>query len=250
MRPATLLFLASLAITSQAWSADPPNEALDRIKASLKTAYPATEFREVRPTPLPGIYEVSMGRNVAYVGSDTRHFLFGHLYDIQAQRDLTAEHLDEARRIDFASLPLGDAIRTVRGDGTRRIAVFSDPECPYCKGLEQELAKLDNVTIHTFLYPLDELHPEARAKAIAVWCAQDRAAAWKGLMLDGKAPKSAACDHPIDRNIQLAHKLGVEGTPALFDVRGRRLAGAAPAQRIETFLAAEGQLHANGEKQP
>jgi hypothetical protein len=125
-----------------------------------------------------------MGRNLAYVGSDARYFLFGHLYDMREQRDLTADRLEAARRIDFASLPLADAITTVRGDGSRVLAVFSDPDCPYCRKLEQELAKLDNVTVHTFLYPLGELHPEARQRAIAVWCAPDRAAAWKALMLE------------------------------------------------------------------
>ena len=235
MKPATLTLLAGIALTSPAWADDP--EPVTHIEAALKAAYPATTFRDIRPTPLPGIYEVTMGRNLAYVGSDGRYFLFGHLYDMREQRDLTADRLEAARLIDFASLPLADAITTVRGNGARVLAVFSDPDCPYCRKLEQELAKLDNVTVHTFLYPLAELHPEARQRAIAVWCAQDRAVAWQAMMVNGKAPPSAECAHPIDRNIALARKLGVEGTPALFDVRGRHLAGAAPAQRIEAFLA-------------
>mgnify|MGYP001356988696 FL=1 len=235
MKPATLTLLAGIALTSPAWADDP--EPVTHIEAALKAAYPATTFRDIRPTPLPGIYEVTMGRNLAYVGSDGRYFLFGHLYDMREQRDLTADRLEAARLIDFASLPLADAITTVRGNGARVLAVFSDPDCPYCRKLEQELAKLDNVTVHTFLYPLAELHPEARQRAIAVWCAQDRAVAWQAMMVNGKAPPPAECAHPIDRNIALARKLGVEGTPALFDVRGRHLAGAAPAQRIEAFLA-------------
>ena len=241
MRPLTLTLLAGIAVTSLAWADDP--DPVARIEAALKAAYPATSFRDIHPTPLPGIYEVSMGRNLAYVGSDGRYFLFGHLYDMREQRDLTAERLEAARRIDFASLPLADAITTVRGDGSRVLAVFSDPDCPYCRKLEQELAKLDNVTVHTFLYPLAELHPEARKRAIAVWCAPDRATTWRALMVNGKVPPAAECAHPIDRNIALARKLGVEGTPALFDVRGRHLAGAAPVQRIEAFLA-------EGERKP
>ena len=241
MRTLPLVTLALLGFHASVWAADRPDDPVARIEATLKTNYPATEFRDILATPLSGIYEVTMGRNVAYVGADARHFLFGHLYDMQTQRDLTAERLEQARRIDFASLPLGDAIETVRGDGSRRLAVFSDPDCPYCRKLEQALAKLDNVTIHTFLYPLDELHPEARTKAIAVWCAQDRAAAWKALMLEanvkGTVPRPADCTHPIDRNIALARKLGVDGTPVLFDIQGRRLAGAAPANRIEMFLS-------------
>jgi len=207
------------------------------MAATLKAAYPATEFRDVRTTPLPGIFEVTMGRNIAYVGSDARFFLFGHLYDMREQRDLTAERLEQISRIDPSSLPLSDAITTVRGDGSRVLVVFSDPDCPFCRKLEQELSKLDNVTIHTFLYPLEAIHPQSRAKAISVWCAPDRAAAWKALMLDGKAPRHADCAHPIDRNIALANTLGISGTPVLFDVKGRRLAGAAPARDIEDFLA-------------
>jgi thiol:disulfide interchange protein DsbC len=252
MRLATLTLLAGFVLASPAWAVDP--DPVARIEAVLKATYPATSFRDIRSTPLPGIYEVTMGRNLAYVGSDARHFLFGHLYDMREQRDLTADRLEAARRIDFASLPLADAITTVRGDGSRVLAVFSDPDCPYCRKLEQELAKLDNVTVHTFLYPLAELHPEARKRAIAVWCAPDRAAAWKALMLDGSAgkiaPPTAECVHPVDRNIALGRKLGVEGTPALFDVRGRHLAGAAPAQRIEAFLDAGDRKPASGGMQP
>ena len=239
MKHATLILLTGLALIGPVLAGDP--DPVTRIEVALKAAYPATSFRDIRPTPLPGIYEVTMGRNLAYVGVDARHFLFGHLYDMREQRDLTADRLEAARRIDFASLPLADAITNVRGDGSRLLAVFSDPDCPYCRKLEQELAKLDNVTVHTFLYPLAELHPEARQRAIAVWCAPDRATTWRALMVNGKAPPAAECAHPVDRNIALARKLGVEGTPALFDVRGRHLAGAAPVQRIESFLAAEGR---------
>lgn len=239
MRTLPLLTLALLGCHISAGAADRPDDPIAAaLMTQLAVTYPATEFRDIRATPMAGIYEVTMGRNVAYVGSDARHFLFGHLYDMQTQRDLTAERLEQARRIDFTSLPLADAIQTVRGDGARRLVVFSDPDCPYCKQLEQTLAKLDNVTIHTFLFPLDELHSKARAKAIAVWCAQDRAEAWQALMLDGKPPQPADCAHPIDRNIALARKLGVDGTPVLFDSQGRRLVGAAPVERIEAFLTA------------
>jgi thiol:disulfide interchange protein DsbC len=238
MRTLPLITLALLGFHASAWAADRPDDPVaTSLMAKLTATYPATEFRDLRATPMAGIYEVTMGRNVAYVGTDARHFVFGHLYDMQTQKDLTAERLEQARRIDFTSLPFEDAIQTIRGDGSRQLAVFSDPDCHYCRKLEQALAKLDNVTIHTFLYPLDELHPAARANAIAVWCAQDRAAAWKALMMDGKPPRSADCLHPIDRNIALARKLGVDGTPVLFDTQGRRLAGAAPTDRIETFLS-------------
>jgi thiol:disulfide interchange protein DsbC len=143
MRTLPLVTLILLGFHASAWAAERPEDpGATALKAKLSATYPATEFRDLRATAMTGIYEVSMGRNVAYVGSDARYFLFGHLYDMQAQKDLTAERLEQARRIDFTSLPLGDAIKTVRGDGSRPIAVFSDPDCPYCQKLEQALTKL------------------------------------------------------------------------------------------------------------
>lgn len=237
MRHIRLIAPVFLVIALQAWSAESPEDPVARVAAALRAAYPSTEFRNVRSTPLPGIFEVTMGRNVAYVSEDGRWFLFGHLYDMQTQRDLTAESLEQASRIDFSSLPLKDAITTRRGNGSRALAVFSDPDCPHCKKLEQELSKLDNVTIYTFLYPLESLHPDARGKAISVWCAKDRAKAWKALMLDGKVPSKTDCDHPIDRNIALAGRLGVTGTPTLINAAGHRLDGAAAGSVIENFLS-------------
>jgi thiol:disulfide interchange protein DsbC len=178
-----------------------------------------------------------MGRNAAYTDSTGRYFIFGHLFDMKEQRDLTVERVEKAARIAFETLPLADAIKTVRGKGERVIAVFSDPDCPFCRRLETELDKLDNVTLYTFLYPLEGLHPEANGKAIAVWCAKDRSGAWSELMRSGKVPTKASCDNPIERNIQLGQRLSIQGTPTLISTDGRLLPGAAPRERIEQWLA-------------
>ena len=148
----------------------------------LQTLYPATRFGAVHATPWPGVFEVVMGRNLAYVDATGQYFLFGHLYDMKAQRDLTAERQDGLARIDFARLPLNDALKEVRGTGARVLAIFSDPDCPYCRRLEAEMKRLTDVTLYTFLMPIASLHPEARGSAIAVWCAPDRVAAWHALM--------------------------------------------------------------------
>lgn len=227
--------LSLLALTlSCAAEADEARLALEQ---RLHERYPATQIERVQASEIPGLYEVMIGRNPAYTDATGRYFVFGHLFDLQTQRDLTAERLAAQQRVAFADLPLSDAIQTVRGAGERVLAVFSDPDCPYCRRLEDELAKLDNVTVYTFAYPLESLHPQARDKAVAVWCAPDRARAWAELMQTGKAPPRRSCAHPVERNIALAQRLGIQGTPTLLSADGRLLPGAATSERIEQWLA-------------
>jgi thiol:disulfide interchange protein DsbC len=211
----------------------PPGELVNR----LKTLYPGTQVTDVASSELSGLFEVVMGRNIAYTDATGRYFIFGHLYDMTAQRDLTAERRDQLQRIDFGTLPLHDAIKTVRGNGSRVLAVFSDPDCPYCKSLEPELAKLDDVTVYTFLMPLAQLHPQARTKAIAVWCAADPVSAWARLMLRGEIDAKEDCQHPVDRNVALGERLQINGTPTSIAADGRVLAGAVNAAQIEAWLS-------------
>ena len=206
----------------------------------LQALYPSTRFGAIHPTAWPGVFEVAMGANLAYVDATGRYFLFGHLYDMRQQRDLTAERKDAMARIDFGSLPLGDALTEVRGKGTRTLAIFSDPDCPYCRRLEAELRGLDDVTIHTFLMPLASLHPAARGKAVSVWCSTDRLATWQALMLRDALPTQADCPHPVDRNVALGEQLGINGTPTLISGDGRVLAGAASRDQIEAWLSRPG----------
>jgi thiol:disulfide interchange protein DsbC len=205
---------------------DAPDPAATAMLQKLKQLYPATRFTRVTGTPIEGVYEVVMGQNVAYVGADGRHFLFGHLFDMRTQRDLTADRLAAAERttptpeVSFATLPLHDAVRTVKGDGSRVLAVFSDPRCPYCRTLDEELAKLDNVTVYTFLLPW--LGPESRPAAEALWA---RA-----------MPDRASDTVVLDRNLALASKLGLRGTPMLIAGDGRVSEGARSAQALEAWL--------------
>jgi thiol:disulfide interchange protein DsbC len=228
-----LLTLFALPAASLAQTNAPISPA---VLERLKTLYPATRFAEVAETPWPGVFEVAMGNNLAYVDESGRFFLFGHLYDMKAQRDLTAERKDTFIRLDFAGLPLDDAIREVRGTGARTLAIFSDPDCPYCQRLEMEIKDLSDVTIYTFLMPIDSLHPQARGKAIAVWCSDDRVSAWHALMRRGEPVSARECAHPVDRNIQLGERLGITGTPTLVAADGRVLPGAASAGQIDAWL--------------
>lgn len=231
--PSLLALTLSLTLSLSARA----DETLTLLEQRLKEMYPATRIERVHASEIPALYEVTMGRNSAYTDATGRYFVFGHLFDMQTQRDLTAERLEQPPRVAFAELPLGDAIKTIRGQGERVLAVFSDPDCPYCRRLEDELAKVDNVTIYTFAYPLESLHPQAKDKAVAVWCAPDRPRAWADLMKSGKAPARRSCAHPIERNIALAQRLGIQGTPTLLSSDGRLLPGAATSERIEQWLA-------------
>lgn len=210
------------------------------VEKRLKEQYPATKITAVRETPVQGVYEVAMGRNVAYTDASGRYMIFGHLYDMKEQKDLTAQRLDEINKIDVSALPLSDAIKTVKGDGSRKLYVFSDPDCPFCQRLEREtMPKLDNVTIYTFLYPLEELHPDAKRKAETIWCAKDRAKAWDDFMKSGKLPDQVTqCDNPVERNIRLGGSLGINGTPTIIMGDGTMVPGFVPASELERRLAA------------
>jgi thiol:disulfide interchange protein DsbC len=214
----------------------PADPAITAVIQNFKRLYPATPIKEVTATPLAGIYQVVMGKNVAFVDETGRYFIFGHMFDMKEQRDLTAETAATTAKVDFATLPINDAIVTVKGSGKRRVAVFMDPDCPYCKQLESSLSKITDVTIYTFLFPLDALHPDAKRKSVGVWCAKDRAKAWDDLMLRNIVSDAKCADTPVGRNMQLALSLGVNGTPTLLFPNGQVLPGSPRPEQLETLL--------------
>lgn len=253
----TSIAILSLACTSPATAGNAGKErapaaakadpATIAVAQALKARYPQTRFGDVKLTPVAGVWEVTMGSNVAYVTSDVRYFMFGVLYDMQAQQDLTsakrqalqADSSTSKPASTFADLPLDLAIKTVRGNGRRKLAVFSDPDCPYCRDLEASLAKLDDVTVYTFLYPLEGIHPGATQRAASVWCAKDRSAAW-AQMMSGQSDSSAPvtpCEAPISQIVDLAQRFGVLGTPALVFESGERANGALDVEGLEQRLA-------------
>lgn len=229
-----------IALGTAVAAADSNAPTSHELLAHYRTLYPNTEFSSVSETAVKGVYEVVMGRNIAYSDQEGKYFLFGHLFDMATQHDLTAERQLTIQRVAFSSLPLEQAIVRILGDGSRKLAVFSDPECPYCQALEPELLKLNDVTIYTFLMPLEQLHPEARAKADYVWCASDKAAAWENLMLRGQSAPTKKCQSPVDANLKLAGEYRISGTPTIVASDGRIRPGMARADVLNEWLSADG----------
>lgn len=209
------------------------------IRKAIQGTYPKVKVESVTKTPYAGLYEVFIDGQIIYADENFTYFIAdGRLVDAKTRKELTSSRLDELTKVDFDALPLDKAIKVVRGNGSRKMVVFSDPDCPYCKKLEKEgLLSLTDVTIYTFLYPLEGLHPDAGNKARAIWCSPDKAKAWSDWALNGQLPKgSASCDAPLDKIAALGRKLGVTSTPTLIFSDGKRILGAYPNKDIEQAL--------------
>lgn len=205
------------------------------IKKAVEARMPGAKVAGVVQTPYAGLYEVQVDGNLLYVDEQVRYILVGSLYDGQTLDNLTEARMRAINRIKFSDLPFSQSIRIVKGKGTRQLAYFSDPNCPYCKRLEHVLAGMDDLTLYVFLYPI--LSPDSMTKSQAIWCARDRAQAWTSFMLDGKAlGNKTDCDTPVRKNLQLGQKLGVRATPTLFFVNGERVAGALGAEDLNKLL--------------
>ena len=192
----------------------------------------------VKETPYGGLYEVRIGSDILYTDKTATYLINGHVFNLSTGADLTRERIDEISKIKFSDLPLDKAIKTVKGDGSRVIAVFEDPNCGYCKRLRQTtLKETDNVTIYTFMYNI--LSDDSFTKSKNIWCSSDRSKAWDDWMVSGKAAPVAAasCATPNDEVLELGRKLGVSGTPAIFFADGSRVPGAIDAKTLEAKLA-------------
>lgn len=204
---------------------------VDTVKSNLTKQHPNLKIENIQTTEMKGIYSGSMDGQVVYVGEDTQHILIGSMFRLSDQKNLTKDLMLKQNTIDWKKLPLQDAVKTVRGNGKRQIAVFSDPNCPYCKQLETELTKLNDVTIYTFIYPIKT---QSIAVSKQIFCEKDPALAWSNLIAKGIQPSSKkTCANPIERNLTLGKSLALNGTPAIIFSNGFKLMGAYPAQEIE-----------------
>ncbi len=211
------------------------------VKKAVEAAYPKFKVESVTKTPYAGLYEVFMGGQIVYT-DEKMSFLIaeGRLVDPKTKKDITGERMEELTKIDFSSLPLEQAIKVVKGNGSRKLVVFSDVDCPYCKRLEQnELTNVTDITIYTFLYPIEQLHPDAAAKSKLIWCANNRVKAWEDWIFNNQLPKaSGTCEVPLEKIGQLARKIGVTSTPTLIFSDGKRMLGAQPYKEIERAMVA------------
>ncbi|HEY6926262.1 MAG TPA: DsbC family protein [Steroidobacteraceae bacterium] len=234
-----VLTMAGIALASVSLrAAEDPTKTLQE---TLQKRYPDVKLEGAQPTPIPGVYEVFAGGRVVYTDATGDYMILGKLVDTRTRHDLSAEHLDIHNSIDFQKLPFERAIKFVHGNGSRRLAIFEDPDCPYCQQLEKDMASLTDVTVYVFLYPLETVHPNATAHAHAIWCSPDRAAAWTGWMQERKAPAGATCaGDPVNDLQTLGTSLRISSTPTLFFESGRRVGGALDANTLQQLLATGG----------
>jgi thiol:disulfide interchange protein DsbC len=211
------------------------------LRATLETRMQGARIGKISPSPVPGLFEVIVnGFNVVYTDEKGDLAFFGNVVNLQTKENITRTRSEGLAVVDVSKIPLKQAIVKVKGDGSRKLVVFSDPDCPHCKQLEKEIAFLDNVTIYTMLFPIAELHPDARKKSEAVWCSADRTKAWDNLMLYGKEPAEpkGKCKTPIDEIQELAKSLNIDGTPGLIFQNGKLVPGTLKTEQIEALLAA------------
>lgn len=203
---------------------------VDSVRENIKKQYPNLKISNIQKTEMQGLYSANLDQQIIYVGEDGQHMFVGSMIRLKDQKNLTKDLVLGQNSIDWNQLPLKDAIKTVKGSGQHVLAVFSDPNCPYCKQLEPELDKLKDVTIYTFIYPLK---PQSIVVSRQVWCAPNQSYSWKKLIQQGVRPTVASCANPIDRNLELGKRLGFNGTPTLIFANGFKLVGARSAEEIQ-----------------
>lgn len=216
----------------------PASASESAVRKGFQSRFPDMKVESVTRTPFPGVYEVVFDGQVVYTDEKVSWLMSGNLFDVRTPQE---RNLTRDRRDQLASGALvkaqGNAIKRVRGNGKRVIYTFEDPNCGYCKELQKELKKLNDITVYTFLLPI--LSPDSVEKSKVVWCAKDRGRAWDDLMDKSAQPAGAQknCEHPLEENQALAQRFGVRGTPAVYLSNGQQVGGYLPADKLEQALA-------------
>jgi thiol:disulfide interchange protein DsbC len=208
------------------------------VKKAFQAKFPKANVDTVTKLPDLDLYEIVIPRGdepiIIYTDADFRYMMQGNLVETKTMSDLTDKRRSKLTAIEFDTLPLDKAIKKVKGTGARKVAVFSDPDCPFCKRIEQEFDKVNDVTIYTFLYPIEQLHPKAVARSKQIWCSPNRVKAWDDYMLKGTAPTASGdCENPVDALVEFGKKKGINGTPTLVFADGSRVPGALTAAQLE-----------------
>jgi thiol:disulfide interchange protein DsbC len=232
-----MTFFRALTFSLLALAVSPVFAQEASIRKSLTERLPnLPKIDEISKTPMSGLYEVRMGSDIMYSDAEGSFLIQGNLIDVKQRRNLTEERVEKLSAIAFDQLPLKNAFTQVRGNGKRKLVVFADPNCGYCKRFEKDLQKLDNVTIHHLLYPI--LGDDSKVKSKNIWCAKDKAKVWNDWMVNGMPPAAANCDSAaLEATIEFGKKQRITGTPTLFFADGTRVPGAVPLAQIEKLLA-------------
>jgi len=227
-------------ISSLVWAHDAHHQHSDAniesIRAHAATVLRAVDIKSVKPSPIAGLYEVQSGHNIFYSDADGSHFVLGgHVIDTVARKDLTKARIEEINKVDWSVLPLDKAVVSGDKNGSLKLAVFTDPECPYCRKFEHELAQLKGVQVYSFLFPLS-FHKHAKGWSTAIWCSKNRHQTMIDIMVNNADPKAGTCDTPIADIAAIGKKLGITGTPTLIAGDGRLSAGGKSAAQLKAWL--------------
>lgn len=209
------------------------------IRQTLEAKLNGARIEGVQPAPVAGLFEVrfrsSQGIQILYTDAKAENIIVGNIYEAKTDRNLTEERINRLSAIKFESLPLDQAVKVVRGNGKRVMAMFTDPYCPACQSFEQTLQQVDDVTVYVFMFPV--IRPERADHSRAVWCSPDRSKAWLDLALRRKVPAASPnCDNPLEKLVELGNAVGVRATPTMFFPNGERLQGGVPLATLRAKL--------------
>jgi thiol:disulfide interchange protein DsbC len=224
-----LIFLIACALFTGAVSA----QAEKQIRSDLQKKIGSNnKIKSVSPSPIPGVYEVIIGSDIVYTDANSKYLIQGEIIELASGKSITEQRQNDLNRIKWSDLNTADALKAVRGDGSRQLAIFSDPNCGYCKRLEKSLQEINNVTVYTYLIPI--LGADSTKKSKQIWCSKDPQKTYEDWMINGKTPSGTGdCTTPIDKNLAFAKTYGVTATPTLFFTDGSRFPGAARVTDIE-----------------
>ena len=230
-------FVVGLLCTTLLFTEAAQAQADQQLKLDIqKKLGGSAKVRSVTPAPVSGLYEVLVGNEIFYTDSSAKYLIQGEIIELATGKNMTEQRQADLNRIKWSDLNQANAFKTVRGNGNRQLAIFSDPNCGYCKRLEKSLQQLDNVTIYTYLIPI--LSADSSLKAKQIWCSSDPNKTYIDWMVNGVAPSGKTdCSTPLDKNLAFAKSYGITGTPTLFFTDGSRFPGAAQITDIEKKFA-------------
>lgn len=246
-----LLVALNLGVVSFSIAQSSTRDEAAVVKAALEERFPKAKIGNIRPSPVPGMFEATIDTDLVYVDSTGKYLIAGGVYELATMTNIAEARSNELFGFKWEELPFDKAIKVVRGKGTRRVAVFSDADCPFCKRIEQTFQQMDDLTVYVFLMPIDSLHPDAGRKSKIIWCAKDRVKAWLDFMLHNKLVEGKGdCPNPVDEIKALGKAKRINGTPALIFPDNRLIPGALPKERLEAELARSEAAAAAAAKAP